>query len=69
MLCPDGFDGCVTMSQSTLANMTEGAVLGDSSSRWQQTGSSLQLHINGVISEHSRALIGWDRAHLRQAAD
>lgn len=33
--------------------MTEWAIIGDSSSRWQQTASSLQLHINGVISEHS----------------
>lgn len=61
--------GSMTMSQSTLAKMTEGAVLGDFSSRWQQAASSLQLHINGVISEHSRALIRWDKPHLRRAAD
>lgn len=46
-------NGSMSISQSTLAKMTEWAIMGEFSSRWQQTASSLQLHINGVISEHS----------------
>lgn len=47
------FHGSMTISPSTLTKMTEWAIMGESSSRWQQTASSLHLHINGVISEHS----------------
>lgn len=47
------FHGSMTISQSTLTKMTEWAIIGESSSRWQQTATSFQLHINGVISELS----------------
>lgn len=52
-LCPSNQWILVNLSLSTMTKMTEWAIMWEFFSRWQQTASSLQLHINGVISEHS----------------